>query len=163
MAKLKLVQDDEHLLKYAYSGARMGRGYMTFLFALIVFPGFVSLFNSYDLKFLSYLFTAMGFAVVGIGIMQISGNLILMSDRIEKSFTYNKDYVFINFGDTIPYSEIKKFTFRKLNPKKWEFTVTGDYGEISIFKSTHREELFEIASQLKNAVDPEIQFEMDEK
>ncbi len=163
MAKLKLVQDDEQLLKFSYSGARMGKGYMTFLGALIVFPGLVSIFNSYDLKFFSYLFTAIGFGFVGLGIMQIAGNLILVSDKIEKTFTYNKDYVFINFGDTIPFSEIKKFTFRKLNQKKWEFTVTGDYGEVSVFKSNQREELLLISTQLKDAIDPSIQFEMDEK
>lgn len=140
----------------------MGRGYMTFLFAFIVFPGIVSITNSYDLKILSYIFTTIGFIVVGIGIMQISGNLILLADRSEKSFTYNKDYVFINFGDTVPLEEIQKFTFRKLKPNQWEFTLTGAQGEVSLFKSNNHDELFDIAKKLTSAVDEGIILEMAE-
>lgn len=159
MAKLKLVQSDDHLVKYMYSGSRMGRGYMTFLLALIIFPAIVSVTNSYDLSILSYLFTTLGFIVVGIGIMQISGNLILMSDRLEKSFTYNKDYVFISFGDTVPVEEIKKFTFHQIKPNQWEFTLTSLQGEISLFKSKNKQELLDIATHLKNAVDENIVLE----
>lgn len=156
MPKLKLLKDDDLVLKYGYSGSRMGKGYMIFLGSLILFPGLVSLASYWDISFLTYFFSILGVFGVSYGIVQISGNLLLVVDRHDGSFSYNKDFVFVNFGDTIPNDQLKIFTLRQLGKQKWEFTVDGDFGEVSLVKSKKLEELQEMADNFMSALPNKI-------